>query len=276
VARVGVVLAVVGIYALSLLGYHLLANTSRPLPPPELGTVDDTDVVINLVSLDTVNNRLEVEVSVYPDRGGEDSTMDDRLNVLTTDIAVQLYPPTDFDDLHYAKGKTPAAVITHVAVSGDVNRWPFDSYATQPISAVVVAGSGDDLEVVPARVEVTGTLNGWHASTRTTGERHEVAIALARAKGPLVFGLGICLVIVSLPAMALFVSIEILRAKHKFMPAYAGWYTAMLFALVPLRNVLPGAPPPGAWIDQAIVVWALFALVAAMILFIIAWNRQDE
>nr|WP_232070593.1 DUF4436 family protein [Mycobacterium lacus] len=25
----------------------------------------------------------------------------------------------------------------------------------------------------------------------------------------------------------------------------------MLFAIVPLRNILPGSPPPGSWVDQA-------------------------
>ena len=35
----------------------------------------------------------------------------------------------------------------------------------------------------------------------------------------------------------------------------------MLFAVIPIRNFLPGAPPPGAWIDQALVLWVLIALV---------------
>jgi hypothetical protein len=50
----------------------------------------------------------------------------------------------------------------------------------------------------------------------------------------------------------------------------------MLFAIVPLRNILPGSPPPGSWIDQSIVQWVLIALVLAMSLYILAWVRQGD
>jgi len=33
------------------------------------------------------------------------------------------------------------------------------------------------------------------------------------------------------------------------------WYAAMLFAVVPLRNALPGSPAFGSWIDLTIVLW---------------------
>lgn len=48
--------------------------------------------------------------------------------------------------------------------------------------------------------------------------------------------------------------------RRKFLPPFATWYAANRFAIVPLRNILPGSPPPGAWIDQAIVQWVLTAL----------------
>jgi hypothetical protein len=54
------------------------------------------------------------------------------------------------------------------------------------------------------------------------------------------------------------------------------WYAAMLFAVVPLRNLLPGAPPPGSWIDQALVQWVLIAMVTAMSLYFFAWVRQGD
>jgi len=46
--------------------------------------------------------------------------------------------------------------------------------------------------------------------------------------------------------------------------------------VVPLPNVLPGAPPAGAWIDLAVVVWVLVSLAAAMVLYIAAWWRQTR
>ncbi|EUA07338.1 transmembrane domain protein [Mycobacterium xenopi 4042] len=43
-----------------------------------------------------------------------------------------------------------------------------------------------------------------------------------------------------------------------------------------MRNILPGAPPPGSWIDHAVVQWVLIALGAAMALCIFAWVRQGN
>ena len=43
---------------------------------------------------------------------------------------------------------------------------------------------------------------------------------------------------------------------------------------VPLRNILPGAPPPGAWIDQALVLWVIVALVTSMVVYVGYWWRQ--
>jgi len=52
------------------------------------------------------------------------------------------------------------------------------------------------------------------------------------------------------------------------------WYAAMLFAVVPLRNALPGSPPFGGWIDITLVLWVLVVLVISMLLYIACWWRH--
>jgi hypothetical protein len=49
------------------------------------------------------------------------------------------------------------------------------------------------------------------------------------------------------------------------------WYAAMLFAVLPLRNALPGSPSFGSWIDLTIVMSVLVALVVSMLLHTGAW-----
>ena len=97
-----------------------------------------------------------------------------------------------------------------------------------------------------------------------------------RAKGPLIFDLGIILVLIALPALALWVAIPMALGRTSFVPPFITWYGAMVFAIVPLRNILPGSPPPGSWIDQAVVLWVLIALVTAMALFVFAWWRNRD
>ncbi len=285
VIGVAILLAVVGTYALSLVGVHLLSRSEAPLPPLDLSSAgpDDTVVQVRLDELKPTVNRLSVNVLVYP---GE-SLIDKRFDVLTTDIAVRLYPPNELGDIVFPKGKTPAQVSTTIEAHGDPGNWPFDSYRTEPLSADVFVGAGDNRKRIPAQVVVTGAMNGWDASashvsddseTRGTrmNDKSSVVLTLHRSKGPLLFDLGICLVLISLPTLALLVAIPMALGRRKFLPPFATWYAANLFAIVPLRNILPGAPPPGAWIDQAIVQWVLIALATAMSLYIFSWVRQGD
>ena len=282
IAGVGILLAVVFAYALTLVGVHLLAKSAPELPAVDFTkyAADDTIVQVRLDQLKTVAHRLEVDVRVYP----KDSLYDKNFGVLTTDAAVRLYPDNDLGDLQYPTGKAPGLVATTIEAHGDPSRWPFDSYTTDVIAADVFTGSGDNRSKVSGRIEVTGLLDGWDATVTRVHDSTEpdpdvyddVVITLHRSKGPLIFDLGICLVLVSLPTLALWVAIPMALGRRKFLPPFATWYAAMLFAVVPLRNILPGSPPPGSWIDQAIVLWVLIALVVAMSLFIVAWYRQRE
>ncbi len=272
-------------YVLSLVGVHILQRSEGPLPPLDLsqGGGDATIVQLRLEELKPVANRLAVNVLVYPSI----SSYDNRFDVLDIDVAVRLYPTSDLGDLHYPKGKAPAQLSTTVEAHGDPGNWPFDSYRTEPIAADAFVGPPDSPKKVPARVEVTGALDGWDISvnrvhdpaalpTSRATDNGNVVITFKRAKGPLIFDLGICLVLITLPTLALLVAIPMVLGRRKFLPPFATWYAANLFAIVPLRNILPGAPPPGSWIDQAIVQWVLIGLVTAMSLYIFAWVRQGD
>ena len=282
---VGIVLLVVGVYALSLLFVHLLQKSAGPLPPLDLsqGGTDSTIVQLRLEDLKPVANRLTVNVLVYPGI----AQYDNRFDVLANDVSVRLYPTSDLGDLNYPKGKAPAQLSTIIEAHGDPGNWPFDVYKTEQISADAFVGAGDTRRKVPARVEVTGGLDGWDVSvnrvkdpaalpTARDVDNGNVVITFHRAKGPLIFDLGICLVLIALPTLALAVAIPMVLGRRKFLPPFGTWYAAMLFAIVPLRNFFPGSPPAGSWIDQAIVQWVLIALVTAMTLYILAWVRQGD
>ncbi|OBK42728.1 DUF4436 domain-containing protein [Mycobacterium kubicae] len=280
VIGMGILLAFLLVYILSLFGVHWLSKSAGPLKAPDLGTADDTVVLVRLEELKTVANRLSVKVLVIP----EDKMFDQRLDVLTTDTAVRFYPENDMGDLVYPAGKRPAQVATTLEAHGDPGNWPFDSYTTDQISADILVGQGSDRKFEPARVEVTGQMEGWDVSLQRAHNNDEpdpnvkddVIITLHRSKGPLIFDLGICLVLFSLPALAFAVAIQIALGKRKFVPPFVTWFAAMLFAVIPIRNFLPGAPPPGAWVDQALVLWVLIALVAAMAMYMLIWYRQSD
>ncbi|WP_139222242.1 DUF4436 family protein, partial [Mycobacterium ulcerans] len=81
-------------------------------------------------------------------------------------------------------------------------------------------------------------------------------------------------VLVTIAGLALFVAVQTARDRRPFQPPMITWYAAMLFAVVPLRNALPNAPPFGAWIDVRVVVWVIVVLVISMAIYISCWWRH--
>jgi hypothetical protein len=275
------VLIIFIVYAAALAGYHYVADPAKSLGPPDLGANSDTVVQVTLQEIHPVDNEVDVKVMVFPAA----DHMNTDLNVVNTDIAVRLFVNEISlgGDLETPKGQLPSELSTTIAAEGDPDKWPFDTYTMGPLGADVLVGSGDDREFEPARVEVTGSLNSWDIVSTRSGPATQSAndgdyqtVTLSRARGPLAFDVGLCLVLLTLPALALFVSIEMLRGRKAFLPPFGTWYAASLFAIIPIRNFMPGAPPPGAWIDQILVLWVLIALTGAMVLYFIAWWRRTD
>nr|WP_255497234.1 MULTISPECIES: DUF4436 domain-containing protein [unclassified Mycolicibacterium] len=243
------------------------------------GNGSETTVLITLQTLRTVDYKVDAKVLVIP----ADSLVDEKLDVLKEDIAVRLHPWNSLGDLKYPAGASPAEVSTTIDVDGDVNTWPFDRYQTQGISADILVGEGEDRKIIPAKVEIAGALQGWDLSSEQVppspnakGDGDATQVTFSRALGPLAFDLGIVIVLLTLPTIAIFTSILVITRRKQFQMPFATWYAAMLFAIVPLRNILPGAPPPGAWIDMALVLWVIVALVAAMVMVVISWFKQVD
>ena len=267
------------IYAATLFGYWWLSGSAKELEATNDGSGSETVVLITLQSLRTVDYKADAKVLVVP----ADSLVDDKLDVLKEDIAVRLHPWNSLGDLKFPAGAAPAEVTTTIDVNGDVNTWPFDTYRTEGISADLLVGEGENRKIIPAKVEIAGALQGWDLSSDTVapspqakGNGDATQVTFSRALGPLAFDLGIVVVLLTLPSIAMFTAVLVITRRKQFQMPFATWYAAMLFAIVPLRNILPGAPPPGAWIDVALVLWVIVALVTSMVMVVISWYRQVD
>lgn len=266
-------------YAVCVAGYFWLDSSAQTLAPRNLSSGAETVVLLELTALRPVENTLDVNVLVIPEK----SLVDPEFGVLNTDMAVRLYPSTDFGELNYPRGHTPGREVTTMFAAGDADRWPFDTFTTGTISADVFVGTGESRRYVPSRVEISGSLNGWDISGERAGPAargghadDNATISLSRSRGPLLLIAGYCIVLLALPALAWFVALELFRGRKAFQPAFSTWFAAMLFSVVPIRNVLPGNPPAGSWVDEAITVWVLLALTAAMFTYVLAWARRAD
>ncbi|MDA2890303.1 DUF4436 domain-containing protein [Mycolicibacterium sp. BiH015] len=280
-AAIVVVLVVVLLYAASVFAYWFFSGSARELDSPDFGDGSETVVLVTVTGIKTLDNKVDAKVLVIP----EDGLTDPRLDVLTEDLSVRLYPWNTLGDLNFPAGAAPAEVTTTIDVSGDPTTWPFDAYKTDAISADVLVGEGDAREFQPARVEIEAAIQGWDISSEMVPPSPQsysqagdeaVQLTFKRALGPLAFDIGICLVLIMLPTLALYTSLKVFFRRKEFQMPFLTWYAAMLFAVVPLRNILPGAPPPGAWIDILLVMWVIIGLVASMLVYVVIWKKRID
>ena len=117
-------------------------------------------------------------------------------------------------------------------------------------------------------------LPGWDAIATEDGKSGPYRVSLERSLSTAAFGMVILGVLVAIAGLGLFVAVQTLRDRRKFQPPMTTWYAAMLFAVVPLRNALPGSPPFGGWVDITIVLWVLVVLVLSMLLYVACWWRH--
>ena len=275
------VLVVILLYAGSVFTYWFFSGSAGELDNPDTGDGSETVVLVTITGIKTLDNKVDAKVLIIP----EDGMLDPRLDVLTEDLSVRLYPWNTLGDLKFPAGASPSEVTTTIDVGGDPTTWPFDSYSTDAISADVLVGEGDAREFQPARVEIEAAIQGWNITSETVPPSAQsysepgdeaVQINFARALGPLAFDIGICLVLIMLPTLALYTSLKVFFRKKEFQMPFLTWYAAMLFAIVPLRNILPGAPPPGAWIDILLIMWVIIGLVASMLVYVVIWNKRID
>src|SRR6476469_3049320 len=203
-------------------------------------------------------------------------------------LSVIVAPTTDGASLVYPAGQPMTLRQVRIPTepgSGYIRDWPFDRYRTSMV--VFTEGARGTTNSTPASVPVDvsfgGAVQGWHVSaeevdpTAPAGSLGRVFdIEMRRSLGVVLFGAAIVLILISLPFLALWVVINVYRGRRKFEPAFLSWIAALLFATMTIRNFLPGSPPAGSWVDVAVVIWVVIALITALFFGVGAWWRLSR
>lgn len=230
-------------------------------------------VKLNLVRVQDSYSEIVGDLAVQP---GSD-LVDPATDGLKQDLTVTITSTTTPIKRTWVKGMLPGVFPVPLTLARDVERWPLDTYYTGPITVELFKGSSP----VPERatVEFDNRLTGWSTSVRRTTDTNAAApyeIDLRRSGSTMLFSVVILGIFVAIAALGVFVAIKTFQDPRRFQSPLTTWYAAMLFAVVPLRNALPGSPVFGSWIDLTIVLWVLVALVISMLLYIAAWWRATS
>jgi hypothetical protein len=232
-----------------------------------------TTVTLDVVSIQNNYGELVGDLIVRPNP----ALLDKATDGLKQDLTVAVTSATTPVKRTWTKGMLPGVFPVPLTLARDVERWPFDSYYTGPITVELYTGSGQTPERVA--VKFVDRLAGWKIHTNRLDDANALApyeIELQRSASTMVFAVIILGIFIAIAAVGLFVAIQTFRDPRRFQSPMTTWYAAMLFAIVPLRNALPGSPAFGSWIDLTIVLWVLVALVVSMLLYIAAWWRATH
>lgn len=230
---------------------------------------DGTTVTIDLEDLQTVKGTLTGKVAITP--GPE--LLDSATHGLTEDLSIAVHSAVTPTKRSWIKGMVPGEFPVPLTVSGNSAKWPFDHYQTGPITVDILRGDS----AVPERISPTFVdhIAGWKLAIPSDGAPGgPYRVTLHRSPSTLAFGAVVMGVLVALAAVSVIVAVLTFLGRRKFQPPMTTWYAAMLFAVVPLRNALPDAPPIGSWIDATVTLWVIVAVVMSMLLFIYCWWRD--
>jgi hypothetical protein len=267
------VLGLVGVVAFAMLTSIVLyvdGAGSQRISVHGAPTGSGTTVTLDVVSLGNNYSELVADLIVKP--GPE--LLDPATDGLKQDLTVAVTSATTPVRRTWSKGMLPGVFPVPITLARDVERWPFDSYYTGPITVSLFTAAGQ----LPERANVTfvDRLTGWKVDVHRVNNASATApyeVDLQRSASTMVFAIVILCIFVAIAAVGLFVAIKTVRDPRRFQSPMTTWYAAMLFAVLPLRNALPGSPSFGSWIDLTIVMWVLVALVVSMLLYIGAWWR---
>ena len=271
VMKFGIVSLIVLIVATYVALVELYEDTVEDVPANSLA--DNPDVTAQSMATLTVeemqSNYSAVVANLAVSPGS--ALLDPLTHRLKEDLILRVRSAAVPSRREYTKGMLPGVFPVPLTIAGHVERWPFDNYSSGPIEVQLFRGA--DTQNPPELIPVTfiDHLSGFKA-TASKSNGHEVyRLDVRRSLSTALFAVVIVAVLVTLAALALFVAVQTMRGRRKFQPPMTTWYAAMLFAAVPLRNALPGAPPFGSWVDVTVVLWVIVALVASMLIYIACW-----
>jgi len=264
---IGILVLVVGAYIASVALYAHGAAVHHQAEVAAPG--EKTTAIISVEDIQSNYSVLLVNLAISP----ASSLLDPQTQHITEDMSVWVRSAATPTRRTWTKGMLPGVFPVPLTIAGETERWPFDRYRSGPIEVQLLHG-GENGVPEPLPVTIVNHLPGWQAVAsdgRSVGSQH---VTMRRSLSAATFGIVICGVLVAIAFLGLFVAIQTLRNRRKFQPPMTTWYAAMLFAVVPLRNALPGSPPFGGWVDVTVVLWVIVALVVAMLLYITCWWRH--
>ncbi|HEY4024752.1 MAG TPA: DUF4436 family protein [Pseudonocardiaceae bacterium] len=247
-----VIIVIAGLCALGIFGYlneqhvhSLQYATGQDTAPNRV----EVDVTLQRMDASARQLTLIVLVTAFGNtaQNGDETTLAHPLTLETSSLTNTT--------LRYPAGERISAQNISVGLnSGIVSDYPFDSYTTdigfyasindEPVPISLIFRNEDPFFLT------TPTAANVDSGSATIGLR------IARSRGSLIFAWFLMAAMWVLALSVLGAAWIIVRGRRGLIWPALGWMAATLFALVAVRNAVPGLPPIGSLFDYASFLWA--------------------
>jgi hypothetical protein len=238
----------------------------------EFGALDEPDrvnVAVWISRVDTATQTLAAEiVSVEPAGKLADPDGGFAHDTVLTTSAIG-------DPITIKKGQTPPDTPRTFAVNGTVTDYPFDRYH----SSMTFSATTADGTALPVAVKIWSD-DPFFRNTAThpaeqSGERIDIDLSSVRAMPTVVFAVFVMVLMLGLAVAAVTASYYLLRWRRGLIFPACSMMAAILFALIPLRNAVPGNPPIGSLIDFVSFFIAEAVIAVALIASVVVGYRME-
>lgn len=239
--------------------------------PASLGP-DGVTVTGTVLGVNAVTGELVVRLVPRP---GADLVEEGRL---TDPLVLQVNDVRGRTTWDYPAGTVPGPVETALALAdGNIAQYPFDTYRADLV-VFVTSGAGDDLTAVPVTAELTSIVTDFTitAPTLTTSRDVPSPLGLARLEvgrrgTTVIYAVSMMVLMWGLAITGVLLAWAVVISGVE-VPLWAyGYFVGILFALPPLRDSLPGRPPPGVLLDFVAFYWSVGIVGVTLLLLVGVW-----
>ena len=254
--------------------YTVQEFTSSDVPGASRVVVD-----VKLISADPIKGDMLARLSF----DGAGPLFDEDEGIPTENLVMSVNGATGRLVIPFKAGEPMNPTEVMLGLYGAVMRYPFDhhegalvvSFATPLIASSPTPAGGVSHEPIPVVLHYAETLTGYRisASQVTPPEPGtvELDIRLARSNSVLIFALFIMGLQWLLAFAALLALWTWLVRGNKIEVTMFGWMAGLLFALIPLRNAMPGIPPVGTLSDFLSFFWIEAIIAICMFVAVGTW-----
>lgn len=237
---------------------------------------DYVKVTANISSLDPVKGELMLRLKFEPQ--GELLDKDD---VLINSVTVYTNSAAGKSETTFKKGESMQPMDVNMSLQGDSSQFPWDRYTG--LLWICIASQKESnskslsWNAVPFSLYLRPDFAGFKIETSEIKQKDrgfsitEIDLNVKRSQSSQKFAIFIMVLIGLLTLVAFLAGFAVVVLGRKIEISMLGWLGGMLFALVPLRNAMPGAPPIGCLADYMSFFWAEAITAATLIAVALTW-----